>query len=124
MARMIDKCRAKLAGTLGEYIFPCPLDERFLNFIGISADVFLQAVESRTDQEILGRVQAIAAPHTQKEIEDWNSAFLTRGPDTEEKREYFNKTREAIDPTRTDIISWADLLDLDEQRDVPVRSQS
>ncbi len=121
LARMIDKCRAKLAGTLGEYIFPCPLDQRFLEFVGISEDVFLQAVESRTDQEILAWVQTTAFSHTPREIEDWNHAFLTRGPDTEEKREYFNNTRDAIDSTRTDITSWADLLDLDEKRSVPIR---
>ena len=26
LARMIDKCRAVLAKTEGEYIYPCPMD--------------------------------------------------------------------------------------------------
>ena len=30
LARMIDKCRAVLAGTEGEYIYPCPMDDRLL----------------------------------------------------------------------------------------------
>ena len=37
LARMIDKCRAVLAGTEGEYIYPCPMDERLMEFAGITA---------------------------------------------------------------------------------------
>ena len=33
LGRMIDKARAKHAGTLGEYIYPCPLDHRLLDFL-------------------------------------------------------------------------------------------
>ena len=113
LARMIDKCRAKLADTLGEYIYPCPLDQRFLDFLGISEKVFLQAVESRTDPEILAWLQTTPTSHTSKEIEDWNETFLTRGPDTDEKREYFNKTRDAIDLHLTVAGSQIDSIGLD-----------
>ncbi len=121
LARMIDKCRAKHAGTLGDYIFPCPIDQRLLDFSGISSDAFLAAVHSRTDAEILQWFQDSAFPHTPQEIEDWNMALLNRGPDTEEKWKSFQEIRDRIDPTRTDITTWADLLDLDEKRDVPLR---
>jgi hypothetical protein len=33
--RILDKCRATLAGTNGEYHFNCPLDNFFFNFAGI-----------------------------------------------------------------------------------------
>ena len=46
LARMIDKCRAVLAGTEGEYIYPCPLDERLLEFVGITCDQFTSAVRT------------------------------------------------------------------------------
>jgi hypothetical protein len=39
-ARVLDKCRATLAGTAGEYEFDCPLDNQFLGFAGITADAF------------------------------------------------------------------------------------
>jgi len=118
---MIDKCRAKLAGTLGEYIYPCPLDKKFLEFLGVSGEEFVQNVVRRSDQEILAWVESVALPKTAKEIQDWNTTFLTHGPDSAEKRDYFNKTRDAIDPGRTDISFWVDLLDLEEGRDVPRR---
>ncbi len=47
--------------------------------------------------------------------------MLTRGPRTPEEQEYFNKLRDAVDASRTDLIAWADLQDLEEGRTVPMR---
>lgn len=121
LGRMIDKCRAVLAGTEGEYVYPCPLDQRLLEFAQVSADQFTQAVRTGSDAEVAEWFLANAAPHTAEEIEAWNRTMLTRGPDTEEKWEHFRELRDAIDPARTDITSWADLLDLEEKRPVPRR---
>ena len=122
LGRMIDKCRAVQAGTQGDYIYPCPLDERLLQFAGISADEFSLAVQGRTDEEIDVWFQARATPHMPAEIEAWNRMMLTAEPDTKERWEYFREMRNAIDPRRTDITTWADLLDLDEKREVPLRN--
>jgi hypothetical protein len=122
LGRMIDKCRALQAGMQGDYVYPCPLDQRLLQFAGMSAETFAREVSSRTDQEMVGWFEIHAMPHSQAEIEAWNEMMLTAGPDTEEKWTYFKKTRDAIDPHRTDITTWADLLDLDEQRAVPSRN--
>lgn len=121
LGRMIDKCRAVLAGTEGEYVYPCPLDRRLLDFARLSADQFTEAVRTGSDADVAEWFLANAGPHTAEEIEDWNDMMLTRGPDTDEKREYFKQLRDAVDPTRTDISSWADLLDLEERRLVPPR---
>ncbi len=48
--------------------------------------------------------------------------MLTVEPDTEDKWAYFKNTRDSIDPRRRDITTWADLLDLDEKRPVPIRT--
>lgn len=52
LARMLDKSRASLSGTRGEYIYPWPLDKLFLEFIGISDQRFLNGVKERTDQDV------------------------------------------------------------------------
>jgi hypothetical protein len=39
-ARCLDKCRATLAGTQGDYMYGCPMDRRFLTEAGISAEDF------------------------------------------------------------------------------------
>lgn len=122
LPRMLDKCRAMLAGTQGEYLYPCPLDHRLLEFAGITAEEFTEAVRDLTDEDVGRWFQSRAVAHSVRERESWNQMMLTRGPDTEEKWRYFKDTLEAIDPTRTDVTSWADLLDLEEHRTVPRRA--
>jgi hypothetical protein len=123
LARMIDKCRAVLAGTEGEYIYPCPMDERLLEFAGITADQFTAAVKPNPSDEAVAQwfTQTTKA-HPPAELEAWNRMMLTCGPSTPGKQDYFNKLRDAVDPARTDITSWADLQDLEEGRTVPRRS--
>ena len=51
LARMIDKCRAVLAGMEGEYIYPCPMDERLMDFAGITSEQFTAAVKTHPTDE-------------------------------------------------------------------------
>lgn len=125
LPRMIDKCRAKLAGTIGEYVYPCPMDQRLLDFAGMTAEQLTEAVASQpTDGDVATWFQRTAKPRSPVEVAVWNQTLLTRGPDTEEKQAYFRSERDRLDPARTDITSWADLLDLEEDRPVPKRSTS
>jgi len=94
LARMIDKARAMRAGTIGEYIYPCPLDERLLQFLEISANRFLEAVADHDDAGIVEWVHATARSRTADEI----AAFNKR-----------------IEPS-------ADRLDLEEGRPIPRRA--
>lgn len=122
LARMLDKCRAKLAGTIGDYIYPCPLDQRLLDFAGIDPDQLLEQVRRQPDEAVVRWWTATAKPRTEAEQEAWNRELLARGPDSEEKWAYFRSVRDQLDPTRTDIVTWADLLDLEEGRQVPRRA--
>ena len=123
IGRMIDKCRAVLAGTQGEYIFPCPLDRRLLDFAALTSEQFLRAVNAHPNDEAMANwFLRTAAPHRENEIDAWNRTMLALGPDTEEKWTYFKNTRDAIDPARTDVTTWADLLDLEERRAVTIRN--
>jgi hypothetical protein len=123
LARMIDKCRAVLAGTEGEYIYPCPMDDRLMKFAGITADQFTATVKAvPSDEAVVKWFTRTAKAHPATELEAWNRMMLTRGPSTPEKQEYFNKLRDAVDPSRTDLTAWSDLQDLEEGRTVPRRS--
>jgi hypothetical protein len=121
LARMIDKARAREVGINGEYIFPCPLDKALLEFLEITEQDFAYAAKSRTDDLILDWLAVHARPRSKKQIELWNKQLLARGPDDDAKWTYFKKIREAIAPSRTDIVTWVDLLDLEEGRPVPRR---
>jgi hypothetical protein len=122
LARMIDKCRAVLAGTEGEYIYPCPMDDRLLEFTGITADQFTDAVKAHpTDDGVAEWLRRTATLHDTAELETWNSRLLDRGPSSPESAVKFKKYRDAVDPSRTDIKTWSDLQDLEEGRPVPRR---
>ena len=123
LARMIDKCRAVLAGTEGEYLYPCQMDERLLEFAGITSDQFTAAVKANaTDEGVLAWVQQHAQAHQPEELEDWNQRLLLRGPSSPESAAKFKKYLNAIDPLRTDLTAWSDLQDLEEGRVVPQRT--
>ena len=123
LARMIDKCRAVLAGTEGEYIYPCPMDFRLLEFAGLTADLFTAIVNANpTDDGVAKWFRKTAKTHSPAEVEKWNEMMLTRGPSTPEKQEYFNTLRDAVDPSRTDLTAWSDLQELEEGRIVQKRS--
>lgn len=123
LARMIDKCRAVLAGTEGEYIYPCPMDFRLLEFAGLSDAQFTEAVKrNQTDERVAAWFRGAAKPHTPAELNEWNEMMLQRGPSSPESAEKFNKYRDAVDPSRTDLTAWSDLQDLEEGRAVPRRT--
>src|SRR6185312_5024133 len=85
LARMIDKCRAVLAGTEGEYIYPCPMDDRLMEFAGIAADQFTAAVKANpTDEAVADSFRKTAKPHKPAELDEWNDMMLKRGPSTPE----------------------------------------
>jgi hypothetical protein len=99
------------------------MDERLMEFAGITADQFTAAVKSiPSDDAVATWFTQTAKEHPPAELESWNRMMLNRGPSTPKKQEYFNKLRDAVDPSRTDLTSWADLQDLEEGRIVPCRS--
>lgn len=58
IARMADKARAKADGSIGDYIYPCPIDRRVLAELGISADEFLDiAVDVDADAGLVEQVR-------------------------------------------------------------------
>jgi hypothetical protein len=99
------------------------MDERLLEFAGITSEEFTAAVKTHpTDEAIAAWFVRVAAPHSRVELDDWNQKLLSRGPSSPESAEKFKMYRDAIDPSRTDITAWADLQDLEEGRTVPQRS--
>lgn len=116
LPRMLDKGRATINGKNGEYHYNCPLDQRFVNFVGIDADAMKKELEAgKGDGEILEWIKSHAKHQkNEAEIKAWSDFQELRAPDNTEGREYFNKIHQQVGPNREDILSWADLLDLDD----------
>lgn len=117
LPRLLDKCRAHLAGTPGDYHYNCPLDQQFLAFTGIDADKLKQQIaSSEGDAEILTWIHANAPiSRTPWEIEQWSTYQDRRAPELNtDLFTYFQQVLTSHNPARGDVRSWADLLDLDD----------
>jgi hypothetical protein len=116
LPRMLDKGRAVLADKPGEYKFACPLDMQFLDFVGVNAKALKKELaKGKTDGEMLAWVSAHAKhTRTAPEIAAWSLWQEQRAPDNPEGRGFFNACHQKVAPLRTDIVTWFDLLDVDD----------
>lgn len=117
LPRMLDKGRAEIAGTNGEYHYNCPLDQHVINYLGFDpAALREQLAADKGDGEILAWISAHAKHQRAPwEIEQWSDYMQRRGPDSDaETLAYFAEAVGKFTTTREDIKAWADLLDLDD----------
>ena len=122
LGRALDKGKAKAHGNLGEYSYDCPMDKAVFDFLGMDGEEFLNVIKNaKSDAEIEAYAKPFVDKKSPDEIARWNEEWLTRGP-SDESREYFLNLRNEVAPDRTDVTSWADVLDLDEKRTVPKRT--
>ena len=113
LPRMIDKARSLRNNTLGEYIYPCPLDWHVLNFLATDPEDFADLAEVNDDGQMAEWARETGRSHPAKERDLLNGKILDRKPDAETLAEFLDQ-RNQIDPTRSDVITWADLRDLEE----------
>ncbi|MFN2449121.1 MAG: DUF5069 domain-containing protein [Candidatus Baltobacteraceae bacterium] len=122
LGRALDKGKAKAHGNVGEYNYDCPMDKGVFDFLGMDGEEFLAVIKNaKSDAEIEAYAKPFVDKKTPEEIARWNDEWLTHTY-SDESREYFLNLREAAAPGRTDVTTWADVLDLDEKRDVPKRT--
>ena len=122
LARTTDKAKAVAHGNVGEYHYNCPMDVAVFEFLGIHHEEYLNVVKNaKSDADIEAYAKQFIDKKSQAEIEQWNQQWLNHEPEPGEKLQYFTQLRDSLDPSRTDITTWADLLDLDEKRTVPKR---
>ncbi len=116
LPRMLDKGRATIAGKHGEYHYNCPMDQRLLAFLGISADALKkQLATGKGDGDILAWIEKNAKNHPNApEIASWSAFAEQRAPMDVEGRGYFNDLQTKSAPKREDISTWFELLDVDD----------
>lgn len=118
-ARAVDKCRAALAGTAGEYHAGCPLDEIWLAFVGIKFNSFRKFVATgATDEEIARWIKKNAKKHTRIEIIRWNNIQrdrrLSEMPDG--IQEFMEDYVPKFIPRNKPPHSFFDIYDIEEER--------
>jgi hypothetical protein len=115
LARTLDKCRALLAGNIGEYHFDCPLDNQLFGWKQIVGDDFkAEVAKGATDEEMVKWVDSHGRPKTEEEKKAWveekKKATLYNDP---EKRDFFiEETKKlGLDPETTSLFDWLEADD-------------
>ena len=110
LARSIDKGRASLNGTNGEYRFNCPLDHMLFDFKGVKgADIEKVLGSGASDGEVLQWLTLHGVSKTPEEIKAWsdrmeNFSFYF----VPEKKAWFVSECERLelDPANTTLFDY------------------
>jgi hypothetical protein len=115
LSRTTDKCRAFLAGNIGEYHFDCPLDNILFGFKGVTGDDFKAKVQSgASDDDLAAWINSHGTPKTAQEIKEWSDGVEAMNPyDNPERREWFSAqtTPLGLDPAKTTLFTWLEADD-------------
>ena len=115
LGRTIDKCRALVAGNVGEYHFDCPLDNMLFGFKGVKvADFKAQIENGASDQQMAEWLDASGEKRTPDEIRRWGDEVEASRPyDDPEKREWFvqQTTPLGLDPAKATLFDYLEADD-------------
>lgn len=82
LARTIDKARAYSEGTLGDYIYPCPIDKELLSEINFTGEEFAEIVEQcGSDEEIIEHL-GLQQDQMSRDVQRWAAEFLSNRHDS------------------------------------------
>jgi hypothetical protein len=115
-SRAVDKCRASLAGTLGEYRYDCPLDKMLFSFKGITGEQFKALAQAATTYEEVGAwLLDNGTTKTPLEIKTWSDATEAGSPmkDPERRSRFIENCHQlGLNPQ---MNSSFDLLEADDR---------
>ncbi|MES2658664.1 MAG: DUF5069 domain-containing protein [Verrucomicrobiota bacterium] len=91
LARMADKGRADIAGTVGDFHFDCPLDNFLFGFKGVKgADVKKLLEAGSSNEEIADWLDENGEPKSEDEKKAWSDGVEAARPyDNPEKKDWF-----------------------------------
>jgi hypothetical protein len=117
--RTLDKCRAFVNASIGEFLFNCPLDQRWFEFSEIDPEAFKDFVATgATDAEVAEWITKHAKPRERIEIIKWNNRLrdmrISELPD--QAQEFLEDYIPKWIPKNRPAYTWFDLYDLEEER--------
>ena len=115
LARAIDKGRATIAGTVGEFHFDCPLDNQLFGFKGVKGDDVKQLLSSgASDEDVIKWIDLHGSTKSADEIKAFNEQAEAWKPfEDPEKKEWFVGvcTEVGIDPAKSTLFDFLDADD-------------
>jgi hypothetical protein len=114
--RMLDKARAYKKESLGEYIYPCPIDKEVLTFLGLNGDEFAEKAED-ADDDLFGKwLNEFMKNHEIDEMKRLNRGILRRKVGLLKCLKYYLALPRKIKFSELKIPTWADYVDWEEGR--------
>lgn len=117
LGRAIDKCRADLQGTAGQYNSDTPTDHLLLDWKGVKYSTFREQVESGADDEAIAEwLTGVGTPRFEEEIAAWSDEMERFRPyESSDLRDFITGEAERL---RLDAVSLTlfDYLETDDQR--------
>ena len=115
LARTTDKCRAFLAGKIGDYHYDCPLDNMLFGFKGVTGDDFKAKVKAgASDGDMVVWMNSHGQPKTPEEIKEWSDGMEATNPySNPERRDWFAEQTKplGLDPASTTLFDWLEADD-------------
>lgn len=120
LPRTIDKMRAYIAGTVGEYRATSGFSTTIFDLFGVTPEEFEEIVKANESDEQILKVLMERRPVTRGEIEEYNQRAINWPLDEAGKARHRKMLEDAGYGHRTDVETMFDRLDLDDGREVPV----
>jgi hypothetical protein len=115
LGRTLDKGRADIAGTIGDYHFDCPLDNMLFGFKGVKGpDVKKLLEHGQSDQDVAAWIDTHGEQKSPEEIKAWNAKMDGYMPYADpEKKEWFTGVCKevGIDPAKSSLFDFLDADD-------------
>lgn len=118
-ARCIDKCRAVLNNSAGEFHYACPLDNFFLSFAELNPEKLKDFVATgATDVEVAEWITTNARKRERVEIIQWNNKQrdLRLSDLPPHLQEFMEDYIQKFIPRNRPVYHWFDVYDLEEER--------
>ena len=88
LARVSDKARAAAAGTIHDYIYPCPMDKGVMERWGITPGQFDDAIAKHTtDAALLAWLRERVSPEQIRTANDWLTGERVESLDRQDAEE-------------------------------------
>ena len=118
-ARCVDKCRAVLAGTNGEYHADCPLDQLWLDFAGIKFSSLEKFLATGADDAAVSEwVASKAKQKSRSSIIKWNNKLrdMRISEMSIKLQKFLEDYIPANLPANKPPYVWFDVYDIEEKR--------
>jgi hypothetical protein len=117
LPRLLDKGRATLAGTNGDYEYGCLLDQGFFDFVALKPEALkAQLAAGKGDAEVLQWILEHSARElSPAAIEAWSAHAERQVPSEAELRQVLSEQRHGHALEDTERLTWFELLELNDR---------